>query len=76
MTAYSDAIAAAKARLAGADAVAADTLAVDFGAADEHTTGGGDATAHQDFSRIVADATRGVDGEGDKAGAPDGQQET
>jgi hypothetical protein len=88
MTAYSDAVAAAKARMAnGAGAQRQiGELAVGFGdenddgdrfgGADVHTTGGGNATPHQDFSEIVADATLGVDGEGKKPGAPAGQQKT
>lgn len=69
---YSQAVARAKAQIELANELAD----MPPGGADQHTEGGGDATAHQDFSEVIADATQGVDGEGDQPGAPPGQQKT
>lgn len=46
------------------------------GGADVHTEGGGTYGRHRQktFSEIIAETTRGVDGEGVKPGAPPGQQ--
>lgn len=81
-TAYSDAVARAKAKLAE-QAARGQLGPLDPGGADAQTQGGGDydgegddGTAHQDFSEVVAHATLGVDGEGFQPGAPPGQQET
>ena len=78
MSAYSEAVAKAKERL-GVSMPALDSLDPTApGGADIHTTGGGDATAHQDFSEVIAHATEGVDqGEGyQPGGPPPGQQKT
>lgn len=70
MSAYSEAVAKAKADLAARGQLGP----LDPGGANEFTVGGGDyESAHQEHSEIVADATLGVDGEGDQPGAPPGQ---
>lgn len=72
-SAYSEAVSKAK-----AEAAARGQLGpLDPGGANEYTVGGGDddGQRRQEFSQTVADATLGVDGEGDKPGAPGGQME-
>ena len=84
MSEYSRAVEKARARAAsgpgGADAhtVGGGGYAIGLGDDEQPELDGADADlnqpAHQDFSEVIAEATLGVDGDGDQPGAPPGQQ--